>query len=337
MKHDVTVVICAHDTSRWQRLGEAVSSLQRQTLSPAEVVVVIDHNAELAQRARAALSATVVVENKGAKGLCGARNSGLDAASGSIVAFMDDDATASERWLELLVAEYSDQEVAGVGGATLPVWESGRPPWFPPEFDWVVGGPYRGMRLVKQEVRNLWGGNMSFRRDLVTAIGGFRIGYSCDDTELCIRLRQRWPEKRFVFVPDAQVLHHIDSSRTSVRQFLVRCYFEGGSKAVISRLVGADEALESERRYTRTVIPSGIGRSLRELVMNRDPNGAVRAGLIMGGFGSAATGYAVGLVTLDRSARRRGWQGGKLTRRRTAQRASRSLGRGWRRTHGGQD
>ncbi len=48
---------------------------------------------------------------------------------------------------------------------------------------------------------------MSFRRELVVAAGGFRIGYSCDDTKLCIRMRQAWPEKRFVFVPEARVEH----------------------------------------------------------------------------------------------------------------------------------
>ena len=318
VKHDVTVVICAHDANRWQRLRDAVASLHRQSIPPREIVVVIDHNPELATEARSSLNGARVLESRRERGLCGARNSGLEAASGSIVAFMDDDATASEQWLELLVAEYSD-DVAGVGGATFPVWESGRPDWFPPEFDWVVGGPYRGMQLVRQDVRNLWGGNMSFRRELVAAVGGFRIGYSCDDTELCIRLRQRWPGQRFVFVPEARVFHHIDAARTTVARFVARCYFEGGSKAVISRLVGAGDALQSERHYARRVVPAGVGRSLRELVRDRDPSGALRAGLIVVGIGSATTGYAVGLLTPDRSARKRGWRGERISRHRRAQ------------------
>ena len=71
----------------------------------------------------------------------------------------------------------------------------------------------------------------------------------------CIRLRQRWPDKRFLFVPEARVLHHIDTSRMTVGRFLWRCYFEGGSKAVIAWLVGAQDALARERQYTREVLP----------------------------------------------------------------------------------
>ncbi len=154
---------------------------------------------------------------------------------------------------------------------------------------------------------------MSFRRELVAEIGGFRIGYSCDDTELCIRLRQHWPDKRFLFVPEARVLHHIDTM--TVGRFLWRCYFEGGSKAVIAQLVGAQDALSRERHYTRAVLPKGFKRSLAEFVREGDSTGAARAGLIVAGLAGAAAGYGAGLLTPNRAAKRRGWQGGRLGRR----------------------
>lgn len=173
---EFSVVICAHDERRWDRLQEAVRSVRRQTLSPSEIIVVVDHNAALFARAHGSLDEGRVIANNRERGLGGARNSGLAAATSPYVAFIDDDATASERWLEVLATAYSGREIAGVGGITVPVWESERPKWFPPEFDWVVGAPYRGMPLEQHEVRNLWGGNMSFRRELVAAVGGFRIG-----------------------------------------------------------------------------------------------------------------------------------------------------------------
>ena len=78
------------------------------------------------------------------RGISGARNSGIAAARGAIIAFLDDDAIAAPDWLEQLLAGYSSPNVLGVGGAIEPQWQGGRPRWFPPEFDWVVGCTYLG-------------------------------------------------------------------------------------------------------------------------------------------------------------------------------------------------
>jgi glucosyl-dolichyl phosphate glucuronosyltransferase len=319
---DFAVVICTYSLERWDRLLEAVRSVQQQTLPPREVIVVIDHNEPLLARAGRELEGVLVVENSEARGLRGARNSGLYAATASCVAFIDDDAEASEEWLALLAAPYEDPDVAGVGGLTQPVWSGGRPEWFPPEFDWIVGGAYRGMPLVRHDVRNLWGGNMSFRRELVVEIGGFRIGYSCDDTELCIRLRQRWPTKRFIFVPEATVLHHVGGSRLTVKRFLSRCYFEGGSKAVISKLVGREDGLASERRYVREVVPAGVKHALIDFAWRFDAAGMARAVLIGAGLASAGAGYLMAQVSPAQAARKRGWTGEPLGRVRAADAAA---------------
>lgn len=320
MTADFAVVICTYDESRWEMLRAAVDSVRDQSLPPREVIVVVDHNDSLRERAHRELDGVVVVENGEKRGLRGARNSGVHAAAASLVAFVDDDARASERWLESLAEPYRSADVAGVGGATAPAWEGGQPAWFPPEFEWVVGCTYRGMSLEQQEVRNMWGGNMSFRRELVVATGGFRIGYSCDDTELCIRIRQRWPGKRFIFVPEARVVHHVERSRLTVRKFLSRCYFEGGSKAVLSQLVGAEEGLAAERRYTREILPRGVHRSLRDFAVHGEVAGLARAGLIVGGLAAAAAGYGAGQLAPTRAARKRDWNGGVLGWRRSVAR-----------------
>ena len=304
-------MICAHDALRWANLGQAVASVVRQSQSPREVVVVVDHNAELSERARRELDLATVVENREARGLGGARNSGVAASRGDVVAFLDDDAVASEHWLASLAAQYDDSDVAGVGGSIEPIWESGRPAWFPEEFDWVVGCTFAGMPRQGSEVRNLIGCNMSFRREVLEGLGRFRLGYGCDETEFCIRLRQRWPEKRLLYVPEARVFHSVPPGRASFYRFLSRCYFEGGSKAVVTRLVGGQDGLAAERTYTREALPAGLAQALADLWAG-DRSGIGRAGAIIGGLAATTAGYLTGLLMVERSARRRGWSGSEI-------------------------
>src|SRR4051794_32833773 len=85
---DVSVVVDTYTESRWDELDACVSALGRQTVAPLEVIVVVDHNPDLLESAKRALPSTQVVENHHARGLAGARNTGIEAARGSIVAFV---------------------------------------------------------------------------------------------------------------------------------------------------------------------------------------------------------------------------------------------------------
>ncbi len=280
----------------------AVASVQRQSVPAQEIVVVVDHNPALLARVRAHLPGVIAVANHEARGLSGARNSGIAAAMGEIVAFMDEDAAAAPDWLERLGAGYDDPRVMGVGGAIEPWWLNGRPAWFPAEFDWVVGCTYLGMPETAAPVRNLIGCNMSLRRTVLTAVGGFRNGIGrigtrpvgCEETELCIRAGQRQPQNHFLYQPDARVRHRVPASRANWQYFLARCYAEGLSKAQVSRQVGSADALASERAYTGRTLPLGVWRGLADLLCQRSLSGLARAGAIVLGLTAAATGYLAG-------------------------------------------
>jgi len=204
---------------------------------------------------------------------------------------------------------YQDEKVLGVGGAIVPMWPGNRPAWFPEEFDWVVGCTYQGMPTEARPVRNLIGCNMSFRSQVFEAVGGFRQGIGrigtlpvgCEETELCIRVRQHWQEAVLLYDPAARVQHHVSATRASWKYFFSRCYAEGLSKALVSRLVGASDGLSSERKYTFYTLPKGVLDGLGDTVLRRKPGGIASSVAIVSGLLVTTFGYLRGLLARNRS------------------------------------
>jgi len=301
---DVSVIICTYTEERWPDLVAAIESIQRQSLPARELIVVVDHNKPLLQCVRAQFPHVVAVENSEVQGLSGARNSGIAQARGTLVAFLDDDATAEPGWLALLCRCCEDVRVLGVGGTVEPEWLDKQPPWFPREFYWVVGCTY--LRTPEQPVvvRNPFGGCTCFLRDIFEVVGGFRneIGRAgtrpmgCEETELCIRAKQQWPEKIFLYEPRAKIHHRIPPKRGTWGYFRSRCYAEGLSKALVARYVGAKDGLASERAYTFRMLPLGVARGIRDGLLRLDPAGFARAGTIIAGLFVTTAGYLVGTL-----------------------------------------
>jgi|SRR5579859_1567208 len=302
MLFDISVIICAYSEARWQLLLAAVDSVRCQTVQPREIILVIDHNPALVTRARLTLPDVVVSENSGQQGLSGARNTGIALARGSVLAFLDDDACAEPDWLEHLLSGYADPRVVGVGGAIEPVWAAGRPAWFPPEFDWVVGCTYRGLPETPSSVRNLIGANMSMRANLFDGLGGFQDGIGrvrklpagCEETELCIRASQRWPGSVFLYDPSVKITHHVSAERSTWIYFCTRCFAEGRSKALVVGLVGASDGLASERSYLRRTLPLAVVSGIQDVFSRGDWSGMGRAAAIVVGVMITGSGFLMG-------------------------------------------
>ncbi|MEU3557015.1 glycosyltransferase family 2 protein [Streptomyces fragilis] len=309
---EVSVVVCVYTEDRWTDILAAVASVRAQSLPALETLLVVDHNPALRKRLEREYRdepSVRVCANAGPRGLSAGRNTGITHARGEVVAFLDDDAVADPRWLRHLAEAYDDPRVMAVGGRTEPAWASGRrPAWFPEEFDWVVGCTYRGLPPGRVRVRNVLGGNASFRRTAFDAAGGFATGIGrdggrrplgCEETELCIRLGRALPEAVLLTDDRAVIRHRVPAARERFGYFRTRTYAEGLSKALVARSVGADKALESERRYVARVLPAGVLRGLGDAVRGR-PGGAARAGAIVAGVLVTAAGYLVGTVRTRR-------------------------------------
>ena len=311
----ISVVICVYTEDRWEDILAAVSSVRAQSRPALETLLVVDHNPALLDRLTREYKDVEetgevrVLANAGPRGLSAGRNTGIAVSRGEVIAFLDDDAVAEREWLRYFAEAYTDPKVMAVGGRTMPIWASGRrPAWFPEEFDWVVGCTYKGLPPGRVQVRNVLGGNASFRRTAFDAAGGFATGIGRDgdkrplggeETELCIRLTRARPDA-VLLIDDRSVIHHrVPAVREHFGYFRTRTYAEGLSKALVARSVGADKGLESERRYTTRVLPAGVARGLRDAVLARS-GGAGRAGAIVAGVFTAAGGYVVGSVRARR-------------------------------------
>jgi GT2 family glycosyltransferase len=270
---EVSVVVAAHTMDRWDDIVAGAEALAHQTVPPLETILVVDHNDALLARARDELSGVRVLDNPRTSGASGARNTGIAHAKGAIVAFVDDDARPDPDWVERLLAAYDDPSVMAVGGVATPVWPTRRPAHLPPELDWIVGCTYRGQPTSRADVRNLWGCNMSVRREAFDLVGTFdeeigRIGLiplGAEETELCIRIRQRIAGARVVYEPAAVVHHRVTEARCRWSYLVSRSHAEGISKAAMSRLVGARDGTSDERTYATRVLPLGVLRELARL------------------------------------------------------------------------
>ena len=150
----------------------------------------------------------------------------MEDANGAVVAFLDDDAEAEPDWLASFAEGYQGDRRPWGRGRRVPEWGLDRPCWYPAEFDWKVGCSYLGLPRTLRSSEPVRMEHVLPARSR-RGCGGFRLGYGCDETELCIRLSVLRPNSRLLYLPDASVRHRVPGTRGTLKHFVTRCYFEG--------------------------------------------------------------------------------------------------------------
>ena len=299
----VSVVICAYSMERLRDIHEAVDSVLAQTLKPHELILAIDHNKELFHRLESELPPEVkLVLNEGPHGLSETRNAGIRSSSGEIVAFIDDDAVAENNWLENLTKHFHNPLVVAVGGMVIPQWLDGkRPKWFAEELDWVVGCTYKGLPLYGNEVRNVLGCNMAFRKAVFEPAGSFhsevgRVGKLQgvgEESEICLRIKHSMPEALILYKPKAITYHKVPLWRVRLKYLVQRSYNEGFYKSIVKKLSSnlSRKPLSTESSYLRYLLLTAIPQRLRRFYKL---GALAEAGAIMVSITATGMGYMIG-------------------------------------------
>ena len=291
----VTAIVCS--VGREPRLRDAVLAVLGQSY-PRLTVVVVDNApgcGDVPGLLRGIDDPRLSVVTEARRGLSFARNTGLLAACGDIVAFTDDDAVPHRDWISALVDVYlvAGAEVSCVTGRVLAAslntrWErlfeqfGGFDKGIRP-LVWSRTTPHAALAALGEDgpqgVLYPYGGgefgsgnNMSFRRTRLIELGGF-------DTALGAGTPARGGEDldvfrtvllsgdAIVYHPDSVVAHHHRTTSSALRSQLFG--YGTGMAAVITKVAVADTGV------ARTL----LGRApaaMRELLSSRSAKNAAK-------------------------------------------------------------
>ena len=220
----VSIIVCCYNAA--STLDECLRSLAQLTYPNYETIVVDDGSTD--ETHEIALRHAVRLIRVPNGGLSKARNLGIDAAQGEIVAFIDSDAYADEDWLYYFVNALEEHEASAVGGPNLSPPQDG---FMAQCIDQSPGNP-TCVLVDNERAEHVPGCNMAFRKEAFEMVGQFDTQHRAagDDVDICWRLLVA--DKKIVYHPSAVVWHH---RRPTISGYLRQQKGYGNAEAHLQR------------------------------------------------------------------------------------------------------
>jgi len=186
----ISVIIPALNEEKF--LPRCLESLKRQTFGqPYEIIVVDNNSTDATSDVANKMGARVVFEPH--RGITWARQKGLEAARGEVIACVDADSWVEPDWLDRIWRTLTqDSRVIAVSGGVLYTkskkWKGNLHRWSTAAA--LLGD--RSLRFICRKPGTLWGANFAVKKTALVTAGGFNkeIEFYGEDTELSLRLRK---------------------------------------------------------------------------------------------------------------------------------------------------
>jgi GT2 family glycosyltransferase len=242
----VSVVVCTFNGER--TIDDCLTGLAELDYPDYEVIVVDDGSTDATPAIVAKHDVALMrIEHAG---LATARNVGMNAAIGEIVAYIDDDARPDPQWARYLVEALRSPQYAGAGGPNLP----------PPDTSTLgrciaaAPGSPTHVLISDREAEHLPGCNMAFRKSALELVGGFdpQFHVAGDDVDVCWRLMEAGC--KLAFSPAAVVWHR---PRTSMRAYWRQQRGYGRAEAMLERQWPNKYAVGGRARWAGRIYGNG--------------------------------------------------------------------------------
>ncbi|KAF0231947.1 MAG: hypothetical protein FD177_2689 [Desulfovibrionaceae bacterium] len=223
----ISVIVCAYNAD--STMEGCLASFQNVEYPNFEVIVVddgsTDKTGEISDKYAAKFPFIHVIHQPNL-GLSAARNVGMYAAKGEIIAYTDSDCYVDPHWLTYMAWAFQDPRFAAVGGPNLPPSEDNRTAACVA----VSPGAPTHVLVTDEVAEHIPGCNMAYRREHLLATGGFDVTYRAagDDVDLCWRLMDMG--HTIGFHAGMMVWHH---RRNTVKAYLKQQKGYGRAEALL--------------------------------------------------------------------------------------------------------
>ncbi len=292
----MSLITSFYARERISLLRKLLGSINRQSASEIETIVVVEDGSNILQLAEREIASAnppnpILLKAKLGSGAAYCRNLGAASASCSILGFVDDDVILSPGWVKKALTMLNSTSADALAGSAAPTWDDPKDSWLPQSMEWVISctGWY-GNRAM--ESHNMWTMNAAIRKDVFIGLGGFNTAlgprggresgyhYLAEDLEFSLRLRRAG--HKILYVPEMSCLHNVYHEQVSMRHIINRSVWVGRERRIL-RAFGGD-------------IPRGNSQLISYLQCFLLPSGpkhhrAMTA--ILASLGSLAIGYVM--------------------------------------------
>jgi glycosyltransferase involved in cell wall biosynthesis len=184
VKENLMISVIIPTFNEEENIAQCLVSLSHQTVPRKDYEIIVVDGGSKDATCEIAKKYADKVFTQTSKKVGGARNDGVAASSGEIVATTDADCILPPTWIENLRKDFVDPLTAQVYGPVYPI-EEGLGNWF----SILLANTFSRIGYYSQTFYYTLGCNTAFRKDMFNRAGRYRCIDAGDDLEIALRMK----------------------------------------------------------------------------------------------------------------------------------------------------